>query len=193
MPRLLAQLGEILTRRQQCGLAALVGMSAIASLADSLGIMLVFLLVTLISDSRSVVEPGWLAWLHHTSGVTDRRQFALLFGVSAFVLFMLKNAYAALLYYLQCEFCQRGAADFSTRLYRGYVQAPFATHARRHSADLVRNTRELGNHVYREALMALLAIGVEVMVLAGITMVLLALQPLATMVAGTIVVVAFLI
>lgn len=192
MRSLVAEVVEILGPARRRRLVALIGWSAIGSIADAMGVALIFVVVRLATDPEAVAGGRWAAALYAFSGAASPLQFATRLGVAVLLLFVAKSVYGAGLHYVQCAFCSHGVADLATRLYRGYLATDYAALQLRHSAELVRNVRELANHVYYEVVMALLAISVEVMVLAGLTGVLLVLQPLPTVLAGTLLIAVFL-
>lgn len=191
MARLVADVAEILGRARRRQLAALVGLSTVGSIADTVGVALVFLVVRFASDPVAIAGGRWTSRFYALAGTVDPSQAAARLGIAVLALFVLKGIYGAALHYVQCAFCSRGVAELGTRLFRGYLTADFALLRLRHSAELIRNVRELANHVYYEVVMALIGLGVEIVVLAGLTVVLLVLQPLPTIAAGVVLVVLF--
>ncbi|MGE0592606.1 MAG: ABC transporter ATP-binding protein [Vicinamibacterales bacterium] len=180
-------LARLLDGRQRRILAVLVALGAVGALLEAAVVMLVFAIVRAAgangADAGPIGSTALGAVLRGTGVETPRA--VLLAGVlTLLVLVVAKNLFLTGVHYAQTRFCQQGAAALSVRLFAAYVTAPFAQLTSRHSSELTRNVRDLGNHVYLEVTMALVAMAVEAAAALGVVVVLLALQPLATLLAA---------
>ena len=96
--------------------------------------------------------------------------------------YVAKNLFLAFLAWRQTRFAYGVQAQLSQRLFAIYLRQPYTFHLQRNSAQLIRNV--LGETaMLAEAIIATLNMGTEFLVLAGITALLLAVEPVGTLVA----------
>lgn len=124
----------------------------------------------------------FLAWLANP----DQKQLVI-WGMTALaVVYGLKNAYLAVLAWAQARFVFRLHASLSQRLFTRYLRQPYTFHLQHNSAQLIRNIVVEVN-LFTNALQAFMVLSTELLVLAGVSVLLLYVEPLATlMVMGTL-------
>jgi len=97
-------------------------------------------------------------------------------------IYLLKNLFLAFLAWRQTRYAFGVQAQLAQRLYTSYLHQPYTFHLQRNSAQLIRNvTGEVG--MFAQALVALLNLGTEALVLLGIAALLVAIEPLGSMIA----------
>jgi ABC-type multidrug transport system fused ATPase/permease subunit len=105
---------------------------------ETLGIGLVVPVLTLVTspvEARGPVAAQIAAWL----GATDANSLAVAAVAALFVVYLLKNAFLSLLAWAQYAFTAEVQQQLSRRLYRAYLDQPYAFHLGRNSAELIRN------------------------------------------------------
>ncbi|MBC7804123.1 MAG: ABC transporter ATP-binding protein [Candidatus Parcubacteria bacterium] len=102
--------------------------------------------------------------------------------LSVFGLFVLKNAYLALLTLAKSRFVARAKVALETQLFQGYLHAPYEFHLARNSAQSISNIQHVTGAVYH-VLLPMLVFASELLVFAGISCLLLWVQPFATIAA----------
>jgi ABC-type multidrug transport system fused ATPase/permease subunit len=96
--------------------------------------------------------------------------------------YLLKNLFLAFLAWRQTRFAFGVQAQLSQRLFTTYLRQPYTFHLQRNSAQLIRNvTGETGG--FTEAIVSGLSITTELLVLLGISTLLLAVEPVGTLIA----------
>jgi ABC-type multidrug transport system fused ATPase/permease subunit len=97
-------------------------------------------------------------------------------------IYVVKNVFLAFLAWRQTRFAFGVQAQISQRLFTIYLRQPYTFHLQRNSAQLIRNV--LGEvSMLAQAIIATLNMATELLVLLGITALLLAVEPLGTLIA----------
>lgn len=181
--RLLYGTLDKLDRRRAGWLAA--GMLVGAGV-EVLGIGAVLPFVSLVMDPGMLEGPGYLAAFYRWSGVQSINRFIVLLGLLLIGIFVVKNAYLAMLTYYQGSFVYDQDRKLGDRLLAGYVRAPYALHLQRNSSDLLRMvTTEVGS-VVNGVLMPSIVLLTEAAVLLVLLLLLFFAEPQLTMAALTL-------
>ncbi|WP_370264152.1 ABC transporter ATP-binding protein [Limnobacter sp.] len=93
------------------------------------------------------------------------------------LLFLIKGFFLVWLAYRQAAFAFRLQADVSARLFKGYLLQPYSFHLQRNSAQLIRNAINETNQFTFGAVLPALVLATELLVLAGLGVLLLAVEP----------------
>jgi ABC-type multidrug transport system fused ATPase/permease subunit len=99
-------------------------------------------------------------------------------------IYTLKTAYVAWATSRQMRFVYGIQADLSQRLFVGYLYKPYTFHLERNSAQLIRNVVNITNELTLTGLLSLLILATEVLVLTGIGLLLLYVEPVGTLCAA---------
>lgn len=97
-------------------------------------------------------------------------------------IYAVKNVFLGYVAWRQARFAYGVQAQVSQRLFSAYLQRPYSFHLYRNSAQLIRNiTKEVA--MFTDAMLGGLTVTTEMLVLAGISTLLIAIEPLGTLVA----------
>lgn len=166
----------------------LLGMTVLSILAawfEVLGVGLVVPIIQLLSDPADMMNRPVVARLAGLSGMEDPRELSLVLCLGMAGAFLGKNAYMVLFAWIQSGIIMRWKQRTSTRLMAGYMAAPYLTMSSRNSAELIRNVGLCG--VCFDGFLAnFLQLMVNLIMVIGIITMLLAFQPMVTLVAGGI-------
>lgn len=99
--------------------------------------------------------------------------------------FTVKCAYIAFVTSRQMRFVYRVQASLSRRLFVGYLYKPWSFHLQRNSSELVRNVINATNELTLTGLVAVLLLATEGLVLVGIALLLMYVEPLGALLAAT--------
>ena len=99
--------------------------------------------------------------------------------------YLMKNLFLAFLAWRQTRFAYGVQAQLSQRLFASYLRQPYTFHLQRNSAQLIRNVISETNS-FTEAMVSGLNITTELLVLLGISLLLLAVEPVGTLVAALV-------
>jgi ABC-type multidrug transport system fused ATPase/permease subunit len=170
------KLWALLEPSQRRGAFVLLALMAVGMGLEMLGVGLVIPALTVLSQPDVLARyPGLAAWL------PDRLVGggpALILAVMAALLglFALKNVFLSYMYLQQARFVYLLVRDLSTRLLGLYVGQPYGFHLQRNAASMLQVIRgDLG--LVGVALLFALSLGVELLVLVGVGLVLLAVEP----------------
>lgn len=113
-------------------------------------------------------------------GNPDQQQMVVWGMATLAIVYGLKNAYLAVLAWAQAHFVFRLHASLSQRLFANYLRQPYIFHLQRNSAQLIRNILVEVN-LFTNALQAFMMLSTELLVLAGVSVLLLYFEPSATL------------
>ncbi len=167
---------RILTARQRRAVLALFALMLIGTVLEAASIGLVIpTLAVMTRGDLAGTYPALAPWLHRLGNPSHDR--IVIAGTLALVgVYAIKSLFLGFLAWWQARFVFRLQADLSQRLFAGYLRQPYAFHLQRNSAQLIRNViGQVGLlvTVSRQVIILL----TEVMLLAGISVVLLTVEP----------------
>jgi ABC-type multidrug transport system fused ATPase/permease subunit len=172
---------EILNHQQRRSAVLLFGLSLIGMVLETLGVGLVIPALALMTQRDIAVRyPSLspvLAWLGHPS---QGRLVAM--GMLALVaVYAVKALFLVLLAWRQMRFVYGVQAELSERLFTSYLRQPYAFHLQRNSAQLIRNAVTETNMFSQIVLVAGLQCLAESLVMVGIVLLMLLVEPLGTL------------
>lgn len=171
------KLWGLLTSRQRRVAVMLLGMMLIGMVMEMLGIGLIIPALSLMMQSSSVTRyPILTPWLESLGTMSQEKLIVAgivtLVGVNA-----VKALFLGFLAWRQARFVYGLQADLSQRLFDGYLREPYTFHLQHNSAQLIHNAVGQVNDVigvFKHGL-ALIA---ELLVMVGVSVVLLLVEPL---------------
>src|SRR5262245_42910494 len=169
---------SLLTSSKRRELTVLLGLILIGMLAEALGVGLVMPVIVLLSNPEAGAGlPGQLL-INALGG--PRRETLVVSGMAVFVLvFVLKNAFLAVLAWRQTRFTHSLGVQLARRLFRLYLSQPYTFHLQRNSAQLINSICGEVDGVALGAAAALTLVA-ESMVLVGLATLLVLVAPMAT-------------
>jgi ABC-type multidrug transport system fused ATPase/permease subunit len=176
---------EFLEPRQRRAWYGLVALALLAALFEMIGTAAVFALIQLVSGPSDAVRlalPG-LDWL---AGVRSDRAVV---GFSLFValLYVFKNGLRLVEAYVRERCAGASIIAISTRLFGGYLCAPYSYHLRRNSAELIRNTEHAARVVARDVLQSAATAVSNALIALGVALVVIVSVPSVSLVAGLVI------
>jgi ATP-binding cassette, subfamily B, bacterial PglK len=177
---LLRQAWLLFEPRERLRAVALLMMMMIGAGFEALGVGLVMPFIALLADPSSVTKMPVLAGLLEGS---SEATILMWMGLGLLGVYVIKNGYLALMYYVQFRFVFHNQVRLSRRLFASYLERPYAFHLRRNSAELLRNVNEEVRMGFIHVIIPLLSVAVEVMVVAVIAALLFWVEPVAAPVA----------
>jgi ATP-binding cassette, subfamily B, bacterial PglK len=175
----------LLTREERRRALLLLGLMVVGMVLETLGIGLVVPTIAVLTDSEAGRRFPILDSLSQRAGSHDALvtwAMLLLVGINLF-----KALFLTGLAWYQMRFIFETQANLSKRLFTLYLRQPYTFHLQRNSAQLIRNAVGEVNIFTFNAMLAGLTFLAEVMVLVGLAVLLLVLEPV-----GALVVVAVL-
>lgn len=117
----------------------------------------------------------------------------LMLVASLVVVFALKNAYLAALVWFQARLAFGVQSNLSQRLFNNYILQPYSFHLEQNSAQLIRNATTEVNALTFNVLLPMMFLATETLVVAGVTILLVFLQPWGAITSIGVLIVATLI
>jgi ABC-type multidrug transport system fused ATPase/permease subunit len=151
---------------------------------ETLGIgMVVPAIMLLTRDDLGTRFPG-IAQAIASTGITDRNELVVAGMLSLAAVYTLKCFYIAWITSLQMRFVYGIQADISRRLFIGYLYKPYTFHLQRNSSELLRSVVTATDELTMTGLVGVLILTTEALVLFGISLLLLYVEPVGTIVAA---------
>lgn len=179
------KLWHLLTPDQRRAAIILLCLMLIGMVLETLGVGLVIPALALMTQSdlaakHPILEP-WLARL----GNPSHERLVIGGMLTLVVVYAIKALFLAFLAWRQAHFVFRLQANFSQRLFAGYLCQPYTFHLQHNSAQLIRNTISQVSEITTVIQQGLMLVA-ELLVLLGISVLLLIMEPLGTLLVGCI-------
>lgn len=159
----------------------LIPLAILSAGLESLGALLVFALLRVLTDPSSVADVPGVAFVRSSlSGLSDAR-FATVVALFVCAFFLVKNLLRFVEAYQREDCAGTTSAILSSRLLKRYLCAPYLFHLRQNSADLIRNTHATVDTVCREFMTSAVTAFSELLVVGGVAVALLVAAPVATL------------
>ncbi|MBL94283.1 MAG: Lipid A export ATP-binding/permease protein MsbA [Alphaproteobacteria bacterium MarineAlpha3_Bin5] len=155
---------------------------------ETLGIGLVFPLITVISEPNVLAGNELASMVFGEIDETNRTLILTVLVIGFFFVIALKNGLLLLIATSQARFFTRNEALLSARLFGRYLNADYRLHLTRSSADLVNHVVSTTTSVSSHAMQGLLTLGSESLVILFVVSVLFMASPLITI--GAVVLIA---
>jgi ABC-type multidrug transport system fused ATPase/permease subunit len=175
-------IGKVLTPAERRGALVLLALMIVGMVLETLCTFLVIPAIALMMQQDLATSYPQLQPVLNTLGNPSQAQLIPRVLLGLVGIYALKNLFLAFLAWRQTRFAFGVQAHLAQRLFTAYLRQPYTFHLQRNSAQLIRNVAgEAGS--FTELLVSALLIGTEFLVLAGIATLLLAVEPVGTVIA----------
>lgn len=172
----LKQLWSMLTPKQHRAALILLGLMLIGMILETLGIGLVVPALALMTQSDLASKYPDLVPILDKLGNPSHENLVVMGMLVLVVVYFIKTCFLAFLAWKQACFAFAVQADLSQNLFSGYLRQPYTFHLQRNSAELIRNV--IGQVTdFTSVMQQGLILLTELLVLTGITILLLAVEP----------------
>lgn len=175
---------SLLDGAQRQSWAMLVPLAFMAAFLEAIAALLIFGLIGLMTDPSGANAIRAVAFVRSLLPDADTTTFVTIYGIFVGLFFVAKNSFRFLETYVRQRTANSTGLALSTRLLTDYLNAPYALHLRRNSAELIRNTHTSVDTVTRTVLVSGTAALSEALIVIGIMIVLAVAAPWGTLVAG---------
>jgi ATP-binding cassette subfamily C protein len=145
-------------------LLIVVVMCSIGAGLEGFGLGLLVPFITLIGDPSIAQSSRWLAWLARFSGSTSHYQLVVWSGFALLTAHVAKNAYLALMYYVEYRFLYRSEAAVGQRLFGAYLHSPYLFQLRRDPSEMLKNIRVEVPLIFNQVMIPFFTVVSEMMV-----------------------------
>jgi ATP-binding cassette, subfamily B, bacterial PglK len=176
----------MLTPAQRRAGFLLLGLMFIGMMLETLGISLIIPILALMTNNNLATDYPMVAPWINRMGSPSHEKLIVFSMLSLVGVVFLKVLFLAFLSWRQASFSFGVKTDLSLRLFKGYLSQPYPFHLQRNSAELIRNTIGQVDELMA-AVVACMTITLESLILSGILMLMIVVEPLGTLiVAGTL-------
>lgn len=177
------KLFSILSLEQKNKVLPLLLLMFFGMLLETFSIGLVVPLVSIISDSNSIEK---YQFLQPILEILNSYGFDFVVATMLILLFVFifKTLFLVYLYWKQSKFIYESQADISKRLFKQYLSFPYSFHISNNSAQLIRNVVTETTQLANGAINTGMTLVIEVLVMFGIIILLVIIEPIGALVVG---------
>lgn len=177
MLELIRKLRRLLTRREKLQAVLLLCGMLVAAVLEMVGVGAIPAFVSALTDPDAVREhPAGRSFME-ILGLETTEELVLWGAGALLLLFIVKNAYLALMSWVQARYVFNRQVGIARRLFAAYLHTPYTFHLQRNSAELLRNTNQDAMQVVGAGLMPLLQLAMEALTVTAILILLLVAEP----------------
>lgn len=134
----ISKLRAITTRQDKVFLLALLIMSIVLSLIETVGISAIMPFITLASDPSKILQNEYSRAVYNFFGFKNTVDFIVFFGATLILFYLFRAAYSIFYGYLLNKFSFGRHHIFAYRLFKNYVSLPYREFVKRNTAELTR-------------------------------------------------------
>lgn len=172
---------QILNHQQRRAAIVLFGLSLIGMVLEAVGIGLVIPALALMTQRDIALRYPSIAPVLAALGYPSQTRLVVLGMLGLVAVYAVKALFLVLLAARQMRFVYGVQAELSERLFTSYLRQPYAFHLQRNSAQLIRNATTETNLFSQTVLIAGLQCLAESLVMVGIVVLMLIVEPLGTL------------
>lgn len=177
----LKKLLNLFNKREKRNFLLLFLLMLFAALFETIGIGLIVPFVGIVTNPQLIHEQATLLFLYELFNFDSTNTFLIFATFSLMVVFIGKNLYLLMFYYLQYRFINNQRVKKSQLLLKVYLTKPYEFHLQKNTADLLRNINGEVNRVFAQIVIPGFLLATEILVLICILMLLLIIEPVVTL------------
>ena len=172
---------QILNRSERIKLFLLLVMMFIVTLFEIVGIGSIPLFIGVLTSPQILFENEICKIIFEFFGINTNYDLLIFGAIFLIAANLFKNLLTLLFYTQEANFVYNKYTDLSTRLFNGYIHAPYSFHLKRTSSEIIRNTYIETKYIITSILVPLIGIIFNIVLLISILVFLLILQPYSTL------------
>jgi ATP-binding cassette subfamily C protein len=149
---------------------------------EMVGVSMFLPLLQLLVSPNTAPQNFVLEFIRDVIGADSDKQFIIIFSFCILAFFSIKNLALGIIIFIQNSFIARHRAIYAQSLLRHYLNKPYDFHLQRNTTELIRNTTILSSRIFVKGLLPVLQFSMELLIIAGIAIVLMLVDPVATLV-----------
>jgi ABC-type multidrug transport system fused ATPase/permease subunit len=182
----LKRLNFLLSRKDKVNFVVLLFFMVLAALLETVGVGVIPVFVSVIAIPERILEYPLLKPVFEYLSLTTSKELLIYSGFGLFIIFIVKNTFLSIVYYLQAQYTKNRQIDFSHRLFALYINAPYSFHLKHDGSELLRNVNIETQKAITGILVPLQIIVMQGLVLISISTLLVVTEPVITIIAGII-------
>jgi len=171
---------DLIGRDQWGRWAFLVVLALLASGFEMVGAVLIFVLVGLATNPGTAINLPLIGDVRSlTGGIADRELLLWTAAIIA-VFFVVRGSVQIWTVYYQRRVAEEAGAKVSITLVDGYLRSPYPFHLRHNSAELIRNSHQVGIQLVNQVFVPIINIAAQTVLTVGLVVVLAIIAPIAS-------------
>ncbi|MCC5927632.1 MAG: ABC transporter ATP-binding protein [Cyclobacteriaceae bacterium] len=183
----LKKLFEILPSSDRWKMGVLFLLMMFGTLLEVAGIGMLPVFVSAVSDPSFVLDNEWLGPVAASLGIETSRDLLVYGGIALVAIFFVKTVYLIWFNYIKTKFVKNRFALISNNLFETYLTAPYTFHLNRNTSELIRNVTLETSYISGNIMMPFLTILMDSVMVIGIFLLLMAVEPVVTLVSFLII------
>lgn len=135
---IIKKLNVVLSKRQKIRVIILLFMILIGALLETLGISMIVPVVGAILEPDALSENALIAGINKVLRITDINRFVIVMLLLMIAVFIIKNLYMLLMYYVQYSFIANNQYRISRDLLQIYLNRPYEFYLNANTSDVLR-------------------------------------------------------
>ncbi len=176
----------VLDRSTRLGLIWMCALMLVAAILEMGGVSLFIPLLHILINPGEMADLPLVGEYLEDLKEADSSSFVVAFSLALFLFFVFKSIVLGLIIYAQQRFAQHRRAAFAQRLMHGYLRRPYVFHLQHNTSELVNNVINQSMRLFAKGLTPLLQLAMDLIISAGIVVVLLLANPQAALIMGVV-------
>lgn len=178
---------KVLNKKQKSRVVVLIFMILIGAVLETLGVSMIYPLIETVMMPEVFEENAIIVWICNVLGYTSAEQFVTFMLLALIFIFIFKNLYLLLLYYVQHSFITNSQYRISRDLLKVYLNRPYEFYLNASTGDIMRTVYSDSTGIFNLLLQCMQFI-TEFMVAIFLGTYLLIIDPVMTIVMGILLV-----
>ncbi|WP_313893767.1 ABC transporter ATP-binding protein [Psychrobacillus sp.] len=171
---------KLFSKREKRNLFFLFLLMLIAALLETIGIGLIVPFIGIVTNPNIMEEQEVLLFVYELFNFQSSNGFLIFATICLILVFVIKNFYLLLFYYIQYRFINNQRVKKSQKLLNSYLTKPYEFHLQRNTAELLRNVNHEVNRVFEHVMIPYFLLATEALVIVCILALLIIIEPIAT-------------
>lgn len=187
MKDIFRKFNKVLNKKQKSRVVVLIFMILIGAVLETLGVSMIYPLIETVMMPEVFEQNAMIVWICNVLGYTSAEQFVTFMLLALIFIFIFKNLYLLLLYYVQHSFITNSQYRISRDLLKVYLNRPYEFYLNASTGDIMRTVYSDSTGIFNLLLQCMQFI-TEFMVAIFLGMYLLIIDPVMTIVMGILLV-----
>ena len=187
MKDIFKKFNKVLNKKQKSRVVVLIFMILIGAVLETLGVSMIYPLIETVMMPEVFEQNAMIVWICNVLGYTSAEQFVTFMLLALIFIFIFKNLYLLLLYYVQHSFITNSQYRISRDLLKVYLNRPYEFYLNASTGDIMRTVYSDSTGIFNLLLQCMQFI-TEFMVAIFLGTYLLIIDPVMTIVMGVLLV-----
>ena len=187
MKDIFRKFNKVLNKKQKSRVVVLIFMILIGAVLETLGVSMIYPLIETVMMPAVFEQNAMIVWICNVLGYTSAEQFVTFMLLALIFIFIFKNLYLLLLYYVQHSFITNSQYRISRDLLKVYLNRPYEFYLNASTGDIMRTVYSDSTGIFNLLLQCMQFI-TEFMVAIFLGTYLLIIDPVMTIVMGILLV-----